>query len=470
MRDQTFLNAKPMVFKQFIPQKIFLFLGGFFGIIFLLVTPPFQVPDEFQHFLQAYNLSEGRFKARLIGGRGGDNLPTSLSHFDNTLNHAVATHPENKQDLKNLFIQFKRPLHPEQRQILLFPDTARYAPLVYLPQALGILPGRLLEASPPTIFYLGRLTNLLVWLVLVFITIRLIPFFKWVIVFLVLTPMSLFQAASLSADGLVNGIALLTIAVFLHLAFGPVAQMERRHLGLLLVLGLLLAFAKQVYVLLLGLFFLIPRTKFKDLRHWALAGSSTFIFGGMALLAWYFLYMGLYPPEAGDGSVHFAPREQLFFILEHPWTYSKILWATLKKWVFLWMAMFVGILGWIDTPLPRLVYYTYYPVLSAVVWGDNQPTVSMSLSSRLTALVVFMISLLGILTSLYLTWNRLQAPIISGLQGRYLIPIAPLAVIPFYRLKSRWKTEPGIGKFTFYYLIAILSITVWTMVNRYYIG
>jgi uncharacterized membrane protein len=132
--------------------------------------------------------------------------------------------------------------------------------------------------------------------------------------------------------------------------------------------------------------------------------------------------------------------------------------------------MFVGILGWIDTPLPRLVYYTYYPVLSAVVLGDNQPTVSMSLSSRLTALVVFMISLLGILTSLYLTWNRLQAPIISGLQGRYLIPIAPLAVIPFYRLKSRWNTEPGIGKFTIYYLIAILSITVWTLVNRYYIG
>ena len=74
MRGQAFLNANPMVFKQFIPQKVFLFLGGFFGIIFLLITPPFQVPDEFQHFLQAYNLSEGRFRARLIDGRGGQIL------------------------------------------------------------------------------------------------------------------------------------------------------------------------------------------------------------------------------------------------------------------------------------------------------------------------------------------------------------------------------------------------------------
>ena len=103
-------------------------------------------------------------------------------------------------------------------------------------------------------------------------------------------------------------------------------------MGLLLVLGLLLAFAKQVYVLLLGLFFLIPRTKkFKDLRYWTLAGSSTLIFGGLALFAWYYLYMGLYPPEASDGSVHFSPREQLLFILEHPWAYSKIIMGYFKK-------------------------------------------------------------------------------------------------------------------------------------------
>ncbi len=32
------------------PQYLFLFLGLIYGIAFLLVVPPFGVPDEYEHF------------------------------------------------------------------------------------------------------------------------------------------------------------------------------------------------------------------------------------------------------------------------------------------------------------------------------------------------------------------------------------------------------------------------------------
>ena len=131
------------------------------------------------------------------------------------------------------------------------------------------------------------------------------------------------------------------------------------------------------------------------------------------------------------------------FILENPWGYLAILWATLKKMTILWMAMYVGILGWIDTPLPLVVYYSFYPLLGLVIWGDSHPAVSLSMAARLTSASVFLISLTGILTVLYLTWNRLQSPIIHGLQGRYLIPIAPLAVLPFYYSRPK-RTSPWL--------------------------
>ena len=41
------------------PEKAYLFLGLIFGILFLMITPPFQVPDEPQHFYRAFHVSEG---------------------------------------------------------------------------------------------------------------------------------------------------------------------------------------------------------------------------------------------------------------------------------------------------------------------------------------------------------------------------------------------------------------------------
>jgi len=85
------MRARPLV-----PHKVFLFLGGVFGIIFLLVTPPFQVPDEYQHFLHAYHFSQGKWKAETVNGWVGGYFPESLRQFDLTLNQAVATNPSHE--------------------------------------------------------------------------------------------------------------------------------------------------------------------------------------------------------------------------------------------------------------------------------------------------------------------------------------------------------------------------------------
>jgi hypothetical protein len=42
----------------------FLLLGAFFGILFLLVTPPLQSPDEQEHFFRSYQVSEGQWTAQ----------------------------------------------------------------------------------------------------------------------------------------------------------------------------------------------------------------------------------------------------------------------------------------------------------------------------------------------------------------------------------------------------------------------
>jgi hypothetical protein len=63
------------------PEKVFLWLGGFFGLLFLFLTPPMQVPDEPAHFLRAWQISEGNLFADREDNRVGGWMPLSLEKF-----------------------------------------------------------------------------------------------------------------------------------------------------------------------------------------------------------------------------------------------------------------------------------------------------------------------------------------------------------------------------------------------------
>jgi hypothetical protein len=60
-------------------QALICFLLGLLGALPLVVlTPPFQVPDESQHFLRAYQLSERRIRPIVQDGETKAMLPSSL--------------------------------------------------------------------------------------------------------------------------------------------------------------------------------------------------------------------------------------------------------------------------------------------------------------------------------------------------------------------------------------------------------
>ncbi len=52
-----------------------LVLGAMGSIPLVLLTPPFQVPDEVQHFYRAYQLSDLRILPEVQNGVSGGTLP-----------------------------------------------------------------------------------------------------------------------------------------------------------------------------------------------------------------------------------------------------------------------------------------------------------------------------------------------------------------------------------------------------------
>ena len=177
------------------PQKIFLIIGIIFGILFLIITPPFQVPDEEAHFYKYYTLSEGIITPEKVGNTTGYYVSESL--LDDTQKFRyLRFHPENKVNINSIFVSLKSPV--DDKIVFLnyrnsgVPIPVGYPPVPYLLSALVM--GLISFVSTPSVLllmYVGRIVNLIVWLALIYLAIKTTPIHKWVFLLLALMPMNL---------------------------------------------------------------------------------------------------------------------------------------------------------------------------------------------------------------------------------------------------------------------------------------
>lgn len=449
------------------PENVFLVLGILYGIFFLLIDPPFLVPDEPNHFYRAYQISEGRFSAvkelpaiygpeqiaerdnagreirahffkgeieealqefydlKGIGGIGGF-LPRSLTTTVNSF--LPLLHPGNKQNMRELWPLFKMPLNPDDRIFVHFPNTAVYSPVPYLPQAIGIAAGKAFSSSPLLLMYLGRLFNLLAWAALVYFAVLITPVCKWLFVLLALMPCSLYEAASLSADSLTIGLSFLLIALFIRTAF---SQSEADvNLFLLFLASLALALSKQAYFLLPLIFLLIPIRKIgSKIKYYTLFFLLNFL-NIAAIMLWtakadiyrdvYTVYGFLVPD--------FSAQKQVLFILSQPLQYISILGRTLIQNCRIFIDSFFGY----QSEFLKIVHIL---MLFFVFLSEISEGVAISAMQRIVIFAALSLGTLSVITLAYVGWTPVGDKIVSGIQGRYFIPLSPLVFLLFHRSK-----------------------------------
>lgn len=439
------------------PHRLFTCLGVLFGLLFIVVTPPFQSPDEYAHFFRAYALSEGNLAPTLH-----DTLPRSVVDFARNVSpDPLPGNFPNKQSKRALFAQFKQPFNEDGRVPYTDINPISYSPISYLPQALGITIGRFLKLPPILIFYLGRLTNLTVWVILVAITLQLVPLFQWFFLILALMPMSIFQAASNSPDVLVNSLSFLLIALILSLIVARQEKIPLKIFGLIGLVVLLLSAIKPVYTLIACLILVVPVKRFGSLRRFVPLICSLAVLAIGPFMIW-----NQIDPGGAGFSAHPASIEQVHFITHDPLAFIRFFSHSLVQSIIPMQKMFVGVLGWLDTPLPVYVYPLYLCALVlAAILCDN-PATKISISTRVYSFLIF----LGIVVAIYLYnfvfWTPVGAKQIEGVQGRYLIPIAPLLFFPLCagRIRKPWWFGSAVAVF----IVFILSVSLKALLWRYY--
>lgn len=241
------------------PEWFFIITAIVVEALLLAFIPPLQMPDEQNHFYRAYQVSEGHFLPEKNGNRLGGYLPASFAEFSDLFTKASGNeyYRVRREDILS---SFHIAVRETDRQFMDFPNTSYYSPVSYMPQALGTFILRQFHASVGMLYYGGRVFAAIAWLLCTFFVIRILPFYKWLFTLLFLLPMNVYVANSSSADTVTNLLSFFLMASVLRHCAG--LQLLRKHLVILLLLGILLALAKIIYAFLVILVIMIPAARF----------------------------------------------------------------------------------------------------------------------------------------------------------------------------------------------------------------
>jgi uncharacterized membrane protein len=413
----------------------FLLPALLFGSLFVFLIPPFQSPDEPNHFFRAWQLSEGHFfpektEDRRLGGRVPESLVALSGRFAYLKNdYSARVSPD------SFYRHTTPPLNAEKAVFHDFANTAIYAPTAYLPQATAIRLMRAFDAPPLYILYAVRWANLLVWSLLVWAALVRIPFLRGSLAALALLPASLALAASANADVLTNGLVFWLMAVFCGAAekgavFPPKISgfLKPGNFGPTLLAGAIVCANKLIVwplLLLVGLY-----SDRKRARPIALlcTGLSAAVLWGYFADALFIPYDAYHPDHRDTQTLNEGvdPTRQLAFIAAHPFEFFKIAGFSLLKALPSSAAHFVGKFGWEKNYLPGGWLAALWFALLFLMAGERNP-----LSGRqraLTASAVLLFTALFCVT-MYLLWHPVGAPEMGNFQGRYFVPAAPAAIL-----------------------------------------
>ncbi len=241
-------SLRPSVDPKRVRVLLVLILGAIGAIPLVLITPPFQVPDEVQHFYRAYELSELRIRAEVQNGVAGATLPDSLPRLVKSSVYTADDlfYPATPAPITKTLKLASIPLDSSARRFVTFPGSAFYSPLPYLPQALGIAVGRMIGLGPLYLLYMGRMFNCLAALGLLGLAVKSMPFAEELVIVVGLLPMSMYLYASLSADAAVIACAI----VFTALSFSASTRGSWRTWELIVAAAAAAVFCsvKPVYV------------------------------------------------------------------------------------------------------------------------------------------------------------------------------------------------------------------------------
>lgn len=397
---------------------VFLIAAFLLSMGYELVLPIQSAPDEWDHFTQAYRVSDQMMNLPA----GNDKISMRQEDFDLL---SSVSHTPDRSVYSYVFGKIgKGATQTELKEV----DVHRISwdGPTYLLGGTAITIGRLLHLNGVTVFYMARFANLLLFLLLCTLAIAVTPVKKGFFIVASLLPMVLHLGNSLSYDVEMFPMAYLVIALWLRMSCKKEGHFIFLKEWLLFCIPLILLAPCKVYILVCALALFVPKEKFVSPR-WAYVLRT-----GAFLLAVLFLIFknvnSILPSLTETTSAHFS----LGYLLSHPTRTIQMLFNTMIDYKPAFMLWLIGsALGWLNIPVDLLWIFIFFALLLfSSLWTEEELNKLPTKFSRYQwgFLIIIFLVIAGVVYAAF-TWTPIASDRIEGIQGRYFLPILPLIML-----------------------------------------
>ncbi|MFE9327224.1 DUF2142 domain-containing protein [Nocardia sp. NPDC052278] len=427
----------------------FTIVATVFGALFAWITPPFWGHDEITQFGRAYQVAHGGFlPQRIHDERGisyGGDVPISITELMGYALHDYSSNPEEPDQMvadPGSYARMEGAAVSKAEEPVWFTNTAAYSPVPYIPAAIGIRVAELFGLNVGAMMLLTRLAGLATYLALVGFGLWALRAHRvqWLAFTVAVLPIAVFQAGTVTADTMTNALAILVSALLVKALFlGD--GLGRTETAALLGATLLLPVSKPTYVLLAMLVVLVPTNRFalggaagwKRFIPWGFAGL-----GALAFAVWMKIAaptgdgMGLMRPQHQWNSVR--PGDQLHGILTDPVNFVNTFGESIALRDQRWFTQFFGELGFAYIDVPALsVLACLLAFAVSIGIADRMNTATATFRRTLIVALTLLASVAMIYVTLYMSFTPVGYYIIDGVQGRYFVPLAIVALVVLLR-------------------------------------
>ena len=229
------------------------------------------------------------------------------------------------------------------------------------------------------------------------------------------------ESVSLAPDGLISALVMLYIAFILRLRFSTKKNMETKHYLIAFVLTILVAVCKLVYAPVCFLLFLVPAEKFGSRSRYRITVMTfamaivTFLLSWLMLISRYNLRLHYSNSSMQIDYIFAEPGKVLSVFGNYFLDSGKYLSELIERNI-----------GYNNIPIPSAILFVLTTIAVTICYSVIKTQKGSMYVKRIIPLVCVLLSYFLIGLSEYLGWSKVGSGYISGIMGRYYLPMVPI--------------------------------------------
>lgn len=435
-------------------EKAFLLIVPLFCVLMSLSIPLGRGHDEPVHFNREYGIINGQVIVE-------NNVVEIPKIFSKLFVHIFNDNLEVNQCYNNTFDYIDKEIDYNETEKANISTAAIYHPVQYISTTIGLAIAKIITTNPVIFIFMGRLSNIIISILLLYGAIKIMPFGKKILLLLSIIPISIEGFCTLSPDGLTISICYLFIAYVLNLAFNQdIKMLNTKHKFVILLLSVIIACCKIVYLPVVLLTLLIPKDKYGDKKEKIKSEILVFTISLIINVVWLIFSLNIMSSRSGETD------GQIMAAIKNPINFGQMILYTISQNFDMYLLTAFGDkLEWGEEVKNSMFIILLIGLTMLTTILDSSIKGKFSKKQKVLIGIIILLILGLIFCSLYAQWTQKESFEIQGIQGRYFIPILPLILLLLGDVDIKGETiERKLTKTITLYGLIITVITILTII------